>query len=150
MQTITKIALDAMGGDNAPAEVVKGAVDAVKARDDIKVFLVGQKDSVQAELEKYTYPSEQIELIDAPEVIEMAEPPVIAIRRKRQSSIVVGMNMVKQKEADAFVSARKLRSSFSRRTGDSRKNKRNPETAACASYSDRKRNIASHRLRGKR
>lgn len=105
MQTITKIALDAMGGDNAPAEVIKGAVDAVKARDDIKVFLVGQKDSVQAELEKYTYPSEQIELIDAPEVIEMAEPPVIAIRRKRQSSIVVGMNMVKQKEADAFVSA---------------------------------------------
>lgn len=105
MQTITKIALDAMGGDNAPAEVVKGAVDAVKARDDIKVFLVGQKDSVQAELEKYTYPSEQIELIDAPEVIEMAEPPVIAIRRKRQSSIVVGMNMVKQKETDAFVSA---------------------------------------------
>lgn len=105
MQTITKIALDAMGGDNAPAEVVKGAVDAVKARDDIKVFLVGQKDSVQAELEKYTYPSEQIELIDAPEVIEMAEQPVIAIRRKRQSSIVVGMNMVKQKEADAFVSA---------------------------------------------
>lgn len=105
MQTITKIALDAMGGDNAPAEVVKGAVDAVKARDNIKVFLVGQKDSVQAELEKYTYPSEQIELIDAPEVIEMAEPPVIAIRRKRQSSIVVGMNMVKQKEADAFVSA---------------------------------------------
>ena len=105
MQTITKIALDAMGGDNAPAEVIKGAVDAVKARDDIKVFLVGQKDSVQAELEKYTYPSEQIELIDAPEVIEMAEPPVIAIRRKRQSSIVVGMNMVKQKEAAAFVSA---------------------------------------------
>ena len=105
MHTFTKIALDAMGGDNAPAEVVKGAVDAVKARDDIKVFLVGQKDSVQAELEKYTYPSEQIELIDAPEVIEMAEPPVIAIRRKRQSSIVVGMNMVKQKEADAFVSA---------------------------------------------
>lgn len=105
MQTITKIALDAMGGDNAPAEVIKGAVDAVKARDDIKVFLVGQKDSVQAELEKYTYPSEQIEIIDAPEVIEMAEPPVIAIRRKRQSSIVVGMNMVKQKEADAFVSA---------------------------------------------
>ena len=105
MQTMTKIALDAMGGDNAPAEVVKGAVDAVKARDDIKVFLVGQKDSVQAELEKYTYPSEQIELVDAPEVIEMAEPPVIAIRKKRQSSIVIGMNMVKQKEADAFVSA---------------------------------------------
>ena len=53
----------------------------------------------------YTYPKEQIEIVDAPEVIEMAEPPVMAIRRKKQSSIVVGMNMVKNKEADAFVSA---------------------------------------------
>lgn len=53
----------------------------------------------------YTYPKEQIEIVDAPEVIEMAEPPVLAIRRKKQSSIVVGMNMVKNKEADAFVSA---------------------------------------------
>lgn len=50
----------------------------------------------------YTYPKEQIEIIDAPEVIEMAEPPVVAIRRKKQSSIVVGMNMVKNKEADAL------------------------------------------------
>lgn len=105
MHTLTKVALDAMGGDNAPAEIVKGAVDAVTTRDDIKVFLVGQQDSVKKELDKYTYPSDMIEIVDAPEVIEMAEPPVIAIRKKKQSSIVVGMNMVKQKEADAFVSA---------------------------------------------
>ena len=105
MQSTTKVALDAMGGDNAPAEVVKGAVDAVNKRNDIKIFLIGQKVPVERELSLYTYPKEQIEIVDAPEVIEMAEPPVVAIRRKKQSSIVVGMNMVKNKEADAFVSA---------------------------------------------
>ena len=102
---ITKVALDAMGGDYAPVEPVKGAVDAVNARSDIKVLLIGQEDVVRKELEKYTYPSEQIEVIHAEEVIETAEPPVNAIRKKKKSSIVVGMNMVKQKEADAFVSA---------------------------------------------
>ena len=105
MQTITKVALDAMGGDNAPAEIVKGAVDAVTSRGDIKVYLVGQTDVVQEELNKYPYPKERIEIVEAPEVIEMAEPPVQAIRKKKQSSMVVAMNMVKQKEADAFVSA---------------------------------------------
>ena len=105
MQSTTWVALDAMGGDNAPAEVVKGAVDAVNKRNDIKIFLVGQKIPVERELSLYTYPKEQIEIVDAPEVIEMAEPPVVAIRRKKQSSIVIGMNMVKNKEADAFVSA---------------------------------------------
>ena len=104
MQSITKVAVDAMGGDNAPAEIVKGAVDAVSSREDIKVFLVGQEDVVKEELKKYQYSGEQIEVVDAPEVIEMAEPPVQAIRKKKQSSMVVGMNMVKQKEADAFVS----------------------------------------------
>ena len=102
---ITKVVLDAMGGDYAPAEPVKGAVDAVNARRDIKILLVGQEDVVRKELEKYTYPTEQIEVIHAEEVIETAEPPVNAIRKKKQSSIVVGMKMVKQKEADAFVSA---------------------------------------------
>lgn len=105
MQDITKVVLDAMGGDNAPVEVVKGAVDAVTSRDDIKVILVGQEAVVMEELEKYQYPKERIQVVDAPEIIEMAEPPVVAIRKKKQSSIVIGMNMVKNKEADAFVSA---------------------------------------------
>jgi glycerol-3-phosphate acyltransferase PlsX len=105
MQTITKVVLDAMGGDNAPEAPVAGAVDAVKARSDIKVYLVGQEAVLREELGKYDYPGEQIEIVDAPEVIETAEPPVEAIRRKKQSSIVVGMNMLKMKEADAFVSA---------------------------------------------
>ena len=105
MQTFTKVALDAMGGDNAPAEIVRGAVDAISGRDDIKIFLVGQEDVVAKELSQYSFPKERIEVVDAPEVIEMAEPPVEAIRKKKQSSIVVGINMVKNREADAFVSA---------------------------------------------
>ena len=105
MSEITKVALDAMGGDNAPAEMVKGAVDAVCSRKDIKVYLVGQEELVQKELDNYTYDKEQIEVVNATEVIETAEPPVMAIRRKKDSSIVVAMNMVKKGEADAFVSA---------------------------------------------
>lgn len=105
MQTVTRIVLDAMGGDNAPAAPVQGAVDAVNVRNDIKVLLVGQEDVIRGELNKYTYPQEQIEIVPATEVIEMAEPPVVAIRKKKDSSIVVGMNLVKNGEADAFVSA---------------------------------------------
>lgn len=105
MQTVTRVVLDAMGGDNAPSAPVQGAVDAVNARDDIKVLLVGQEDVIREELNQYTYPREQITIIPATEVIEMAEPPVVAIRKKKDSSIVVGMNLVKDGEADAFVSA---------------------------------------------
>lgn len=105
MQEITKVALDAMGGDNAPAEIVKGAINAVSVRNDIKVILVGQEDVVKEELAKYSYPTEQIEVVHASEVIEMAEPPVMAIRKKKDSSLVVAMNMVKRGEADAIISA---------------------------------------------
>lgn len=104
-QEMIKVVVDAMGGDYAPAEPVKAAVDAVTGRSDIKVLLVGQQDVVEAELKKYDYPKEQIEVIHAEEVIETAEPPVNAIRRKKQSSLVIGMNLVKNKEADAIVSA---------------------------------------------
>lgn len=105
MSEITKVALDAMGGDNAPAEMVKGAVDAIQKRKDIKVFLVGKEEMIQEELKKYSYEADQIEIVNATEIIETAEPPVMAIRRKKDSSIVVAMNMVKKGEADAFVSA---------------------------------------------
>lgn len=100
-----RVAVDAMGGDNAPSEIVKGAVAAVNSRKDIRVLLIGRQDAVEAELKKYTYPADQIQVVHASEVIEMAEPPVAAIRSKKDSSIVVGMNMVKRQEADAFVSA---------------------------------------------
>ena len=105
MSEITRVALDAMGGDNAPVEMVKGAVDAIHKRKDIKVFLVGKEDLIQKELANYTYEKDRIEVVNATEVIETAEPPVMAIRKKKDSSIVVAMNMVKKSEADAFVSA---------------------------------------------
>ncbi len=100
-----RVVLDAMGGDNAPGEIVKGAVDAVNEAKDIQVILVGQEEKVNAVLEGLTYPKEQITVVNATEVIEMAEPPVAAIRKKKDSSIVVGMKLVKEQQADAFVSA---------------------------------------------
>lgn len=105
MQEIVKVAVDAMGGDNAPGEIVKGVVEAVKERAEIKVFLVGQQQKIKDELAKYEYKESQIEIVNAEEIIETAEPPVMAIRKKKDSSIVVALNLVKNGEADAFVSA---------------------------------------------
>lgn len=100
-----KVAVDAMGGDYAPAEMVAGAVQAVNANREISVLLVGQEPAVAEELKKHNFPAEQIQIVPATEIIETEEPPVNAIRKKKDSSIVVGMNLVKKKEADAFVSA---------------------------------------------
>lgn len=105
MQETVKVAVDAMGGDNAPGEIVKGAVEAANLKPEIKVYLVGKEKIVKEELSKYTYKEEQIEVVNAEEIIETAEPPVMAIRKKKDSSIVVAMNLVKKGEADAFVSA---------------------------------------------
>ena len=99
------VALDAMGGDNAPGEIVKGAVDAVNEYTNIEVVLVGDSEKVEAELLKYQYDKERISVVHTTETISMDEPPVNAIRKKKDSSLVVAMNMVKKKEADAFVSA---------------------------------------------
>jgi len=100
-----RVVLDAMGGDNGCAAMVDGAVQAVKEYPNVDVILVGREEVVRAELSKYTYPEEQIRIVHASEVIETGEPPVLAIRRKKDSSIVVGLNLVKKGEADAFVSA---------------------------------------------
>ena len=105
MDGFVHVALDAMGGDNAPVEIVKGAVDAVNIKDNIVVHLVGKHDAVASELMKYSYPRERIIQVDASEVIETGEPPVNAIRKKKDSSIVIGMNLVKDGTCDAFVSA---------------------------------------------
>jgi glycerol-3-phosphate acyltransferase PlsX len=94
-----------MGGDYAPEEPVKGAIDAVLDNPKVKVFLVGIREQIERELKKYQYPKEQIEVIPATEVIATAEPPVEAIRTKKDSSIVLGLTLVKEKKADAFVSA---------------------------------------------
>lgn len=98
------VALDAMGGDYAPVETVKGAIEAVNEVGNLCVQLVGIEGMIQKELSKYQYNKEQIVVVNATEVIEMAEPPVLAIRKKKDSSIVKAMQMVKEGKSDAFVS----------------------------------------------
>lgn len=105
MAEYVNVAVDAMGGDNAPFEIVKGAVEAINEDKRVKVFLLGDEEKVKAELSKYTYNEEQVQIVPTTEVIEMSEAPVNAIRKKKDSSIVRGMGMVKQGECDAFVSA---------------------------------------------
>ena len=105
MGNIVKVAVDAMGGDNAPGEIIKGAVEAVNERSDIKVLLVGKETVLNAELKNYTYDKNNLVVVNAEEVIKNEDAPVMAIRRKKDSSIVVALNLVKSGEADAFVSA---------------------------------------------
>ncbi|MFV0465319.1 MAG: phosphate acyltransferase PlsX [Lachnospiraceae bacterium] len=105
MQDKIKVAVDAMGGDNAPEEIIKGVVEATKTGSDFQVILLGKEALIKEHLSRHEYPLDQIQIVDAPEIIENCEPPVTAIRSKKKSSIVMGMNMVKNKEADAFLSA---------------------------------------------
>ena len=105
MQKQVRVVVDAMGGDNAPEEIVKGAVEAAASREDIQIIFTGREEVIKQELAKYEYPADRVSIVNATEVIETAEPPVNAIRKKKDSSIVVGMNLVKKKEADAFVSS---------------------------------------------
>jgi glycerol-3-phosphate acyltransferase PlsX len=105
MGKIIRIAVDAMGGDYAPAEVVKGAVDAVKEHDNIKVILVGDSDAIRQELAGWDYNGDQIEVVHTTEVISCEEAPVEAIRKKKDSSLIVALKMVKEGTADAVISA---------------------------------------------
>ena len=106
-----RIALDAMGGDNAPGEIVRGGVEAAIGLEDVKVLLVGVKEQIDAELAKYSKEvaaatkKGTLEVIHAPDVAEMDESPVTAVRKKKDCSINVAMRLVKEGRADAFVSA---------------------------------------------
>ncbi|MDO4189509.1 MAG: phosphate acyltransferase PlsX, partial [Lachnospiraceae bacterium] len=104
---MVNVALDAMGGDNAPLEVIKGAVDALAKNSSIKIFLCGDESIIKETLDTVSkdFDSERLEIVHCSEVIEMSEPPVNAIRRKKDSSIVRGMTLVKEGTCDAFVSA---------------------------------------------
>lgn len=99
------VAVDAMGGDNAPVELVKGAVEAANECDRLIVRLIGDQTIIEKELTNYQYNNAQIEIVHTTEVIETGEHPVEAIRKKKDSSIVVGMKQVKSGDVNAFVSA---------------------------------------------
>ena len=105
-----KVALDVMGGDNAPYEIVKGAAAAVNENKGLKVFLVGQTAKIKETLDKLKSEGlnvdlDALEITEASEVITNDEAPVMAIRKKKDSSISVAMRLVKEGKADAFVSA---------------------------------------------
>ena len=104
----TIVALDCMGGDYAPVETVKAAVEALRENNELFIKLFGKEDDIKLELDKYDDSekySDRYEVIDAPEIIEMDESPVMAIRTKTESSIVICLYAVKHGEADAMVSA---------------------------------------------
>ncbi len=101
-----RIALDAMGGDFAPHVPVAGAVEALQQLpESCEIQLVGRKAEVEAALASHDAPPDRLRVVDAPEVIEMGDKPLAAIRSKRKSSIRVGLELQKAGEADAFISA---------------------------------------------
>ena len=99
-----KIILDGMGGDNAPFSVVEGAVLASRQTQH-HICIIGQEELIIPELKKYKYESEKISVINATQVISNDDAPVRAVRSKKDSSIVKGINMVKNGEGDIFISA---------------------------------------------
>ena len=100
-----RIAVDAMGGDNAPGAVVEGCIQALNERNDISVILAGQRDKIEPLLLNAGDARSRIEILDAPDVITMHEAPVMAVRRKPNSSMVKAMDAVKNGDAQACVSA---------------------------------------------
>jgi len=100
-----KIVLDGYGGDNAPYEIVKGAVQAVNSEDGFSIVITGDSQEVQKILHDLNYKGNRISILHTTEVIGCDETPTLAIRKKKDSSLVKGLMMLKEKEADGFVSA---------------------------------------------
>ena len=112
---MTRVALDAMGGDYAPKQIVVGAVEAACEIPDVKILLVGQLSAIQKEIDGFSKDRRTLaqraiekgtlEIVHAPEEVEMSDEPVEAVRKKKDCSINVAMRLVKEKRADVFVSA---------------------------------------------
>ena len=100
-----RIAVDAMGGDNAPAAPVAGAVHALMEQTELELILLGDEAAIKAEIKKTGYSGNAIRIIHCTETIAMAESPVVAIKTKKDSSMVKGLMLVRRGEAEAFVSA---------------------------------------------
>ncbi|OOM76881.1 phosphate acyltransferase PlsX [Clostridium sp. BL-8] len=99
-----KIAIDGMGGDNAPIAVIDGAIQALKEFDNIELYITGPEETIKSELAKYTYPKDKITVIDAKDVILPSEHPVMALRKKKDASIVKALNLVKEGICDGIIS----------------------------------------------
>lgn len=99
-----KVIVDAMGGDNAPVEIIKGSIEALNETD-IQLILVGKEEKILNELEKYNYNKEDVEILNAPDVITNEDDPALAIRRKKESSMVMGLKALSEGKGDSFISA---------------------------------------------
>ena len=100
-----KIAIDAMGGDYAPGQQVKGATIALAKQKDLFLYLCGDKDAVEAELAKYKYDKSRVEIVPTTEIITNEEEPAKAVKSKKDSSTVVAFRLVKEGKADGVVSS---------------------------------------------
>ena len=101
-----RILVDAFGGDNAPSEIIKGAIEAINERDGFEVVLIGQQEVIEARLSELEYDKERVSIVDARDVITCEEEPTVAIRMKPNSSLCVAFKMLKEDPtATAFVSA---------------------------------------------
>ena len=99
-----KVAVDAMGGDDAPLEIVKGCAMAVRSIPEVYIYAVGKQEEIEKILAGEEYDHERLEIVNATETIEMGDVPTMAVRRKKDSSLVVAMRMVHDGKADALVS----------------------------------------------
>lgn len=103
---MTKIVIDAFGGDNSPSEVVIGAIDAINENKDFTAVLVGKEDEIQEILATLSYDKDRVEIVNANDIITCEEEPVLAVRRKPDSSICVAINVMNEDpDAKVFVSA---------------------------------------------
>jgi glycerol-3-phosphate acyltransferase PlsX len=100
-----RVLLDAMGGDNAPEEIVKGCIGAIKEMDGFSVILIGDRSKIDEILMREQFKSDRLTIKHTTEVISIDDAPVKAIRYKKDSSMVVGFNMLKEKKGDVFLSA---------------------------------------------
>lgn len=100
-----RIALDAMGGDHAPGEIIKGGIWALKEQSDFRLILFGPEHVLKEHLSGMDYPADRVDIVDSPEVIAADDAPVMAVRRKKNASMVKALRMVKEGEAEAMVSA---------------------------------------------
>ncbi|WP_300386084.1 phosphate acyltransferase PlsX [Clostridium sp.] len=100
-----KIAIDGMGGDNAPQAVVEGVIKALEEYKGIEYYITGPKEKIQEELEKYKYDKGLVNIVDAREVVSTNEHPVMALKKKKDSSIYKALKLVKDKDCDAVISA---------------------------------------------
>ena len=123
-----RILLDAMGGDNAPDANIKGAVQAIN-KVKAEVVLVGKEGVIRSKIKEFYGKemeeiSNRLRIKDATETIEMEDQPTVAIRHKKDSSMVVGFRMLKEGEGDVFISAGNSGALLTRSNVNSRKNKR--------------------------